>query len=78
MLIKTISIIGSEGRFANDYRGILQRPNCTFHEFIDAQTGEIKMGIWVCTGIGKIKKGQEIIVNYGKSFWSSRGLLRAC
>ncbi|CAG8483680.1 3451_t:CDS:2 [Funneliformis mosseae] len=65
---------GNEGRFVNDYRGILQRPNCTFHEFIDAQTGEIKMGIWICAGVGKIKKGHEIMVNYGKGFWNSRGL----
>ncbi|CAG8451230.1 11732_t:CDS:2 [Rhizophagus irregularis] len=52
---------GSEGRFINDYRGILQKPNCIFHEFIDIQTGEIKMGVWVCSGTEKIKKGQEIM-----------------
>lgn len=35
------------------------------------------MGVWVCSGTEKIKKGQEIMVSYGKIFWNSRGLLRS-
>ncbi|KAG9288970.1 hypothetical protein G9A89_015519 [Geosiphon pyriformis] len=66
---------GSEARFINDYRGIASKPNASFHEFIDAKTGELKMGVWVMPGVGKIKKGNEILVSYGKGFWRERSFL---
>ncbi|CAG8600469.1 516_t:CDS:2 [Dentiscutata heterogama] len=67
---------GSEARFINDYRGILSKPNAAFHEYIDSQSGQVKMGVWVMPGAGKIKKGHEIVVSYGKSFWHERGFLK--
>ncbi|KAF0417436.1 SET domain-containing protein [Gigaspora margarita] len=67
---------GSEARFINDYRGIFSKPNAAFHEYIDSQSGQAKMGVWVMPGVGKIKKGDEIVVSYGKSFWRERGFLK--
>ncbi|RHZ74139.1 hypothetical protein Glove_227g61 [Diversispora epigaea] len=64
---------GSEARFINDYRGIRPKPNVAFHEYIDSHSGKVKMGVWVIPGVGKIKKGEEIVVSYGKSFWKERG-----
>lgn len=32
------------------------------------------MGIWVLHN--SIKKGSELLVSYGKGFWSARGLLK--
>ncbi|CAG8490356.1 6788_t:CDS:2 [Ambispora leptoticha] len=52
-----------EARFINDYRSIAAKPNAAFNEFIDARTGELKMGVWVMPGIGKIKKGDEILAS---------------
>eukprot|EP00842_Homolaphlyctis_polyrhiza_P006282 jgi/Hompol1/6655/HPOL_001217-RA len=61
---------GNEARFFNDYRGIGERPNAEFRLFRDARTGAVMMGIW--TGKDRIKKGTEILINYGKAFWKAR------
>ncbi|KAG8220032.1 hypothetical protein J3R82DRAFT_1045 [Butyriboletus roseoflavus] len=61
--------MGNESRFINDYRGIRDKPNA---EFVEYQTtgGELRMSIW-SKGDG-IKKGEEILVSYGKSWWLTR------
>ena len=63
------SRMGNEARFINDYRGVRQKPNALFQE---RQTpfGELCMSIW--SGREGIKKGEEILVSYGKGFWSAR------
>ena len=53
------SVMGNEGRFVNDYRGIRARPNAQFEER-RADDGEVRMSIW--TGGEVIKKGEEILV----------------
>jgi len=61
--------MGNEARFVNDYRGISGKANAVF---LDGRTsfGELKMSIW--SSSGEIKKGEEILVSYGKSWWQSR------
>jgi len=63
------SNMGNEGRFINDYRGIGQKANAIF---IDSRssTGELGMSIW--SAEDEIKKGEEILVSYGKSWWRAR------
>ncbi|KAE9410735.1 SET domain protein [Gymnopus androsaceus JB14] len=63
------STTGNEARFINDYRGIKGKPNAVFIDY-RADSGELRMGIWA---LGEdIKKGDEILVSYGKSWWKSR------
>ena len=61
---------GNESRFVNDYRGIALKPNVEFRSFIrhDPSLGEerFQMGLF---SIRPIRKGQEIVINYGKSYW---------
>ncbi|KAH7915106.1 SET domain protein [Hygrophoropsis aurantiaca] len=63
------SVMGNESRFVNDYRGIRGKPNAVF---VDSRTplGELRMSVW-STG-ETIKKGDEILVSYGKSWWRAR------
>ncbi|KAI1387994.1 uncharacterized protein F4822DRAFT_298912 [Hypoxylon trugodes] len=72
--------MGNEARFVNDYRGVKGRPNSEFRECWDLRRGERCMGVFVlpagknagkkaAVGIGK---GEEILVSYGKGFWSKR------
>ncbi|KFZ12339.1 hypothetical protein V502_07137 [Pseudogymnoascus sp. VKM F-4520 (FW-2644)] len=68
---------GNEARFVNDYRGVpgVERPNAEFREGWDGK--ERAMGVWVLpagkAGKGKgIKKGEEILVSYGRGFWGAR------
>jgi len=63
------SKMGNEARFINDYRGIRPRPNAIFEER-RAATGELCMSVW--SGSEPIRKGDEILVSYGKSWWSAR------
>ncbi|KAF8845334.1 hypothetical protein BDN67DRAFT_941154 [Paxillus ammoniavirescens] len=63
------SVMGNESRFVNDYRGIRGKPNAEFVEYRTA-VGELRMSIW-STG-DTIKKGEEIVVSYGKSWWLNR------
>ncbi|KAI1134110.1 hypothetical protein F5Y05DRAFT_399711 [Hypoxylon sp. FL0543] len=71
---------GNEARFVNDYRGVKERPNCEFKECWDSRRGEKSMAVFVLpagknagkkagTGVGK---GEEVLVSYGKGFWSKR------
>lgn len=78
---------GNQARFANDYRGIAERPNAEFRDCFVQVTStkrasglkwERRVGIFVMSAgkAGKrkhgIRKGEEILVNYGKSFWEAR------
>ncbi|RDW75073.1 SET-containing protein [Coleophoma cylindrospora] len=70
---------GNEARFVNDYRGVAERPNAEFMEIWDPRRKERGIGVWVL-GTGKsgnngfkgIKKGEEILISYGKGFWGAR------
>lgn len=78
---------GCEARFANDYRGIAERPNAEFRDcFVQVpstkRAGGVKWekrtGIFVFSA-GKaghrkagIKQGEEILISYGKGYWESR------
>ena len=63
--------MGNEARFLNDYRGIGEHPSVKFDLFRDGK-GALRMGVF---SIRPIKKGSEILINYGKGFWKERGLL---
>ncbi|KAG2023840.1 hypothetical protein CC2G_001450 [Coprinopsis cinerea AmutBmut pab1-1] len=62
------SRMGNEARFVNDYRGIKKKPNAVFTDY-RTRSGELRICIRSCE---EIKKGEEILVSYGKSWWSSR------
>ncbi|CAO3684762.1 unnamed protein product [Rhizopus stolonifer] len=64
---------GNEARFCNDFRGCGPEPNVCFKNYLDENTNQIKIGIFV-NGNRKIKKGDELLVTYGKSFWAKRGI----
>ena len=66
------SAMGNHARFVNDFRGIAIKPNALF---IDTRTalGEIRISIW--SSNKEIKKGDEILVSYGKTWWRSRAHL---
>ena len=69
--------MGNEARFINDYRGISTGPNAEFREtFVVGSKTERVMGVFVL-GVGKkrptgIRRGEEILVSYGKGFWAER------
>lgn len=78
---------GNEARFVNDYRGVRSDgPNAEFGTAWCERWGQLCVGFWV-RGAGKakvgkgkgkssrqegIKKGEEILVSYGKGFWEGR------
>jgi SET domain-containing protein len=73
---------GNEARFINDYRGISDKgPNAEFQE-VWVATGngshERRMAVFALPAgksgkrIAGIKKGEEILVSYGKGFWKER------
>jgi len=64
------NLCGNEARFINDYRGILSHPNAVFAE--RTVSGELRMSVW--SGSAVIRKGEEILVSYGKSWWRSRAI----
>ncbi|RDL36576.1 SET-containing protein [Venustampulla echinocandica] len=69
--------LGNEARFVNDYRGIAEKPNAEFRDVWDERRKEKGIGVFVLpegkSGKGKgIKKGQEILVSYGRGFWGAR------
>ena len=73
------SRMGNEARFVNDYRGVADGPNAEFKEVVVNIQGqaEKRMGLFVLpegkSGKGKgIRKGQEVLVSYGKGFWKER------
>lgn len=61
--------MGNEARFVNDYRGIRPKPNAQFTDRWTA-SGDLRMGIWSLSS--GIRKGDEIVVSYGKSWWAAR------
>ncbi|KAJ7225859.1 SET domain protein [Mycena pura] len=64
------SDMGNEARFVNDYRGISDKPNAVFVDF-KALSGELRMRV---DSVCEIKKGEEILVSYGKAWWRARKL----
>ncbi|KAI0359094.1 hypothetical protein OH77DRAFT_1134651 [Trametes cingulata] len=60
---------GNEARFINDYRGIKAKPNAVFQER-RTDCGELRMSVW--SSSETIKKGDELLVSYGKSWWRAR------
>ncbi|KAM5346499.1 hypothetical protein ACJ41O_009504 [Fusarium nematophilum] len=74
---------GNEGRYVNDFRGVGERANAEFRTVWCERWGELCVGVWVIGGGGKgkkgrkgggggIRKGEEILVSYGKGFWGER------
>ena len=61
--------MGNEARFINDYRGVAAKPNVIFKD-VRTEAGELRIGIWSATT--EIKKGEEILVSYGKNWWKAR------
>jgi len=61
--------MGNEARFVNDYRGVSSKPNAVF---LDQRSpnGDLKICIW--SSNREIRKGEEILVSYGKSWWQAR------
>lgn len=62
------SKMGNEARFINDYRGVRDKPNAIFDDG-RSSSGELQMSVW--SG-HTIKKGDEILVSYGKGWWHAR------
>ncbi|KAI0724271.1 SET domain protein [Cerioporus squamosus] len=60
---------GNEARFINDYRGVKPKPNASFQER-KTESGELRMSVW--SGSEPVKKGEELLVSYGKSWWRAR------
>ncbi|KAF2031924.1 hypothetical protein EK21DRAFT_62151 [Setomelanomma holmii] len=75
------SVMGNEARFINDFRGVATAPNAEFRDIL-VSTGnnkaEKRVGVFVLSAgkSGKRAKGiglgQEIVVSYGKGFWTER------
>lgn len=59
--------MGNAARFVNDYRGIGPKPNCEFRT--SSSEGYLRMEIWTLT---EIKKGDELLISYGKGWWGAR------
>jgi hypothetical protein len=73
--------MGNEARFINDYRGIQSGPNAEFRDCLAQTSGtsERRIGVFVLSAGKKggkrakgIAKGEEVVVSYGKGFWSHR------
>lgn len=62
------SRIGNEARFTNDFRGVQKKPNAFFTDY-RTSSGELRMCI---KSREEIKKGEEILISYGKSWWNNR------
>lgn len=65
--------MGNEARFINDFRGIAERPNVEFRDYVlDCGHGRFqrRMGVFCLTK--PIAKSQELVVTYGKGFWLAR------
>ena len=61
--------IGNEARFINDYRNINDGPNVKFLNYQNKQNC-LRLGVFSANK--SIKKGQELLVSYGKGFWKAR------
>lgn len=75
------SKMGNEARYMNDYRGVATGPNAEFRDvLVDVGFGivEKRMGVFVLSAgkSGKRAKGigkhGEILISYGKGFWTER------
>ncbi|KAF1916415.1 hypothetical protein BDU57DRAFT_516523 [Ampelomyces quisqualis] len=75
------SKMGNEARFINDYRGVSTTANAEFLDiFADVGSGKVEkqVGVFVLSAgksgrrIKGIGRGEEILVSYGKGFWSER------
>jgi hypothetical protein len=70
--------MGNEARFINDYRGVTSRPNVEFRDVwvrMGKDAVERRIGVFALSGKGRekgIRKGEEILVSYGKGFWKAR------
>lgn len=72
---------GNEARFVNDYRGIRDKPNAEFRD-IWVKVGDMRWERWIGIFVlgegraglrkGGLRKGEEILVSYGKGFWAER------
>lgn len=61
--------LGNEARFINDFRGISRRPNAVFRDN-RLSSGELRMSVW--SSSEGIRKGDEIVISYGKTWWRAR------
>lgn len=61
---------GNAARMINDYRGIGAKPNVEFRLGWDEVSGWARMEVWALSA--GLKKGEEVLVSYGKGFWSAR------
>lgn len=86
------SKVGNEARFMNDYRGVADSPNAEFRDCwvqLPAAQGqkrsrwERRIGVFALSAgkagkrIRGIQPGEEILVNYGRSFWKERQQVQA-
>jgi hypothetical protein len=57
--------MGNEARMINDFHGVADSPNVRFKTY-NSETGEQRVGIF--SQKRKIKKGEELLVDYGRKF----------
>ena len=69
---------GNEARMINDFRNTGRYPNVEFNLRRD-KCGELRQGVYVKStkdarqvGFDGIKKDEELLISYGKSYWRSR------
>jgi SET domain-containing protein len=60
---------GNAGRMVNDYRGVGTAPNAEFRVG-RGEGGDMRMELWSLKD--GIKKGDEVLVSYGKGWWAGR------
>ncbi|KAL7421831.1 hypothetical protein Q5752_003602 [Cryptotrichosporon argae] len=60
---------GNAGRFVNDYRGVAGGANAEFRVG-RGEAGELRMEVWSLKN--GVAKGNEVLVSYGKGWWSAR------
>eukprot|EP00842_Homolaphlyctis_polyrhiza_P001853 jgi/Hompol1/2669/HPOL_003012-RA len=63
---------GNQARFINDFVGVAARPNVAFDAYRDARDRRVRMGVFTLNQT--IRRGEELLVTYGKPYWESRGL----
>lgn len=60
---------GNAGRMVNDYRGVAGQPNAEFRVG-RGEGGDMRMELWSLKE--GVKKGDEVLVSYGKGWWADR------
>lgn len=63
---------GNESRAINDFRGIVSKPNVAFDTYRCSATNIVKVGVFTLNN--PIRPGEELVVTYGRDFWSQRGI----